>query len=43
MRTLVAEPLGAAAHLQYRWHDRVRMPDLLTIAGVAGGWTFSLP
>src|SRR5690606_25584327 len=32
------EPLGAAAHDYYRWEDRVLMPELLDLDGVAGGW-----
>ena len=36
-----AEPVGPDAHLQYRWYDRVRIPDLLEIPGVTGAWTFA--
>jgi len=36
-----AEPLGEQAHLQYRWYDRERLPDLLAVPGVAGAWTYS--
>ncbi len=32
---------GAAAHDFFSWQDRVRIPDLLGIDGVAGAWTFS--
>lgn len=38
----LTEPHGAAAHEQFRWYDRVRIPDLLDCPGVAGAWTFSL-
>lgn len=37
-----AEPHGSDAHLQYRWYDRVRIPDLLDVPGVAGAWTFAV-
>jgi hypothetical protein len=40
--TRVDDPLGHDAHLMYRWYDRVRIPDLLGVPGVAGAWTFSL-
>lgn len=33
---------GAAAHETFRWQDRVRIPDLLDVPGVAGAWTFAL-
>lgn len=33
---------GAEAHEQFRWYDRVRVPDLLGVDGVAGAWTFAL-
>lgn len=36
-----AEPSGNATHEQLRWYDRVRLPDLMQIDGVAGAWTFS--
>lgn len=32
---------GAAAHDHFTWQDRVRIPDLLGVDGVAGAWTFS--
>lgn len=32
---------GAAAHDFFAWQDRVRIPDLLAVDGVAGAWTFS--
>ncbi|MCU1442953.1 MAG: hypothetical protein JWQ59_1103 [Cryobacterium sp.] len=31
-----------ATHQQYTWYDRVRIPALLDVPGVAGAWTFSL-
>lgn len=36
-----AEPHGAGAHDHHRWEDRVLMPSLMDVDGVAGGWTFS--
>ena len=39
--TQVAEPHSLAAERSNRWHDTVGMPILLTLPGVAGGWTFS--
>jgi hypothetical protein len=36
------EPLGPDAHEHHRWEDRVLMPALLEVPGVAGAWTFSL-
>lgn len=36
-----AEPYGAGAHDHHRWEDRVLMPALMEVDGVAGGWTFS--
>lgn len=35
------DPYGVDAERAYWWQDTVRMPELLTIPGVAGGWTFS--
>ncbi|MFD5201005.1 hypothetical protein ACFWM7_12815 [Streptomyces sp. NPDC058375] len=40
--TRMAEPMGHDAHLSYRREDRVRVPGLLDVPGVAGAWTFSL-
>jgi hypothetical protein len=40
--TQFAEPLGPAAHEHHRWEDRVLIPALLDIDGVAGAWTFAL-
>lgn len=40
--TRLGEHRGAAAHDQFAWLDRVRIPDLLGVDGVAGAWTFSL-
>ncbi|MGO9157038.1 hypothetical protein [Mycobacterium sp.] len=40
--TMMDDPHGFAAHEQFRWQDRLRIPDLLECAGVAGAWTFSL-
>ncbi|HVW45041.1 MAG TPA: hypothetical protein VHC18_27205 [Amycolatopsis sp.] len=37
-----ADVYGPGTHDQYTWYDRVRIPDLLEVAGVAGAWTFSL-
>lgn len=31
----------AAAEAMFRWHDQVRIPQLLACAGVAGAWTFA--
>lgn len=39
--TRVDEPHGQDTHERYEWEDRVRIPDLLTVPGVAGAWTFS--
>lgn len=36
-----AEPHGSGTHDQLAWHDRVRLPDLMHVDGVAGAWTFS--
>ena len=36
------DPAGEAAHQQFRWYDRTRIPDLLEVPGVAGAWTFAL-
>lgn len=33
---------SSETHEQYTWYDRVRIPDLLGVDGVAGVWTFSL-
>ncbi|WP_413098227.1 hypothetical protein [Streptomyces sp. Inha503] len=35
------ESHSLAAERAFRWHDSVGMPGLLSIPGVAGGWTFS--
>src|SRR5699024_4247611 len=32
---------GPGAHEHHTWEDRVRIPDLLGVDGVAGAWTFS--
>lgn len=40
--TRFADPLGAQAHEHHRWEDRVLMPALLDLDGVAGAWTFAL-
>src|SRR5699024_11106567 len=37
-----SEPHSGATHERYAWYDRVRIPDLLGVEGVAGAWTFSL-
>lgn len=39
--TRVDEPHGQDTHERYEWEDRARIPDLLTVPGVAGAWTFS--
>jgi hypothetical protein len=39
--TRVKAPHSLEAEQAFRWHDTVRMPGLLDIPGVAGGWTFS--
>lgn len=36
-----ADHHGADAHDHFTWQDRVRIPDLLEVDGVAGAWTFS--
>jgi hypothetical protein len=36
-----AEPHSAAAHARYAHTDRVRMPALMEVEGVAGAWTFT--
>ncbi|WP_228818229.1 hypothetical protein [Nocardia elegans] len=36
------DPHSVQAHEQFRWQDRVRIPDLLDCSGVAGAWTFAL-
>ncbi|OMC29734.1 hypothetical protein A5739_15480 [Mycobacterium colombiense] len=40
--TRFAEPFGLDTHGHHRWEDRVLIPELLDIPGVAGAWTFSL-
>jgi len=40
--TRFANPLGADTHENHRWEDRILIPELLGIPGVAGAWTFSL-
>jgi hypothetical protein len=40
--TRFAEPYGAEAHEHHRWEDRVAIPALLELDGVAGAWTFAL-
>ncbi|PPJ06668.1 hypothetical protein C5E51_20525 [Nocardia nova] len=40
--TYLADPHGVPAHEQFRWQDRVRIPDLLGCPGVAGAWSFAL-
>ncbi|OBI43363.1 hypothetical protein [Mycobacterium sp. E796] len=40
--TRFADPLGADTHESHRWEDRILIPELLDIPGVAGAWTFSL-
>ncbi|WP_233152781.1 hypothetical protein [Mycobacterium sp. NS-7484] len=40
--TRFAEPLGEAAHQHHQWEDRVAIPALLDLDGVAGAWTFAL-
>jgi len=32
---------GYGAHEHHTWQDRVRIPDLMAVDGVAGAWTFS--
>ena len=39
--TRYAEPFGAAAHEAFAWEDRVLIPQLLELDGVAGAWTFT--
>ncbi|MEO9138607.1 MAG: hypothetical protein ABI345_06020 [Jatrophihabitans sp.] len=36
----VADPTGAAAQDLFQFYDMVRIPQLLTLPGVAGVWTF---
>jgi hypothetical protein len=40
--TRCADPLGSDTHERHRLEDRVLIPELLDIRGVAGAWTFSL-
>ncbi len=40
--TRFADPFGPGTHQHHRWEDRVLIPELLDIPGVAGVWTFSL-
>jgi len=40
--TRFADPLGPDTHDHHRWEDRVLIPSLLEVPGVAGAWTFSL-
>lgn len=40
--TRFTEPYGADAHDHHRWEDRVAIPALLDLDGVAGAWTFTL-
>nr|MDT0523290.1 hypothetical protein [Streptomyces sp. DSM 41633] len=37
--TRFAEPYGADAHEHHQWEDRVAIPALLELDGVAGAWT----
>ncbi len=37
----MAEPHSSAAHDLYRWEDQERIPDLLTVPGVSGAYTFA--
>ncbi|MEV0354903.1 hypothetical protein AB0H71_02465 [Nocardia sp. NPDC050697] len=39
--TRYSEPYGRATHEHHRWEDRVLLPALLDVEGVAGAWTFS--
>lgn len=39
--TRVKDPHGLDAERAFRWQDTVGMPELLSVPGVAGGWTFS--
>lgn len=39
--TRLAEPQNAAVEQAYGRYDRVVMPELMSVPGVAGGWTFS--
>ena len=36
-----AESHSIETHEQLTWYDRVRLPDLMQVDGVAGAWTFS--
>ncbi len=38
--TSEAEPHSAATHARHAYTDRVRMPTLMEVDGVAGAWTF---
>lgn len=40
--TRYPDPLGADTHEEYRLQDRVVIPELLQVPGVAGAWTFAL-
>ncbi|WP_300683515.1 hypothetical protein [Nocardioides sp.] len=35
------DPVGSDTHEHYAWSDRVEIPALLDLDGVAGAWTFS--
>jgi hypothetical protein len=39
--TRMKDPHGLDAERAFRWQDTVGMPELLSVPGVAGGWTFS--
>lgn len=39
--TAQAEPHSAATHARHAFTDRVRMPELVELDGVAGAWTFT--
>jgi len=39
--TELPEPYSPDAHAQFEWLDTTGVPDLLTVPGVAGAWTFS--
>lgn len=40
--TRFADPLGTDTHENHRWEDRVLIPELLNLPGVAGAWILSL-